>query len=93
MAGVMIGPAILLLVMAAMYFMPTIIAFLRKHRQTAAIAAVNVLLGWTVVGWIVSFIWSLTSGSATAPQTIIVQNTAAVAPPALQPRQPADTSS
>ena len=55
-----------------MYFGPTIIAGIRKHRQLAAIGAVNLLLGWTVIGWIAAFVWSLVS--PTQPQTIVVQS-------------------
>jgi len=62
-----------------MYFLPTLIAAIRRHRQFIAIAALNVLLGWTVLGWIASFIWSLTSPAQ--PQTIIVQQPAPPAPP------------
>lgn len=53
-----------------MYFLPTIIAFLRKHNQRGAIFLLNFLLGWTVIGWIVSIVWAMTN-SAT-PQTVII---------------------
>jgi hypothetical protein len=36
------------------YFTPTIVARLRKHHQRGAILAVNLLLGWTVIGWVVA---------------------------------------
>jgi ABC-type transport system involved in cytochrome c biogenesis permease component len=42
------------------YFLPVGIAMLRGHPDTLAIAAVNVLLGCTAVGWIVAFVWALT---------------------------------
>ena len=53
-----------------MYFAPTLIATLRKHHNAGAVFAVNLLLGWTFIGWIIAFIWSLTSPPA--PQTIII---------------------
>jgi hypothetical protein len=31
-----------------------------RHRDTAAICALNILLGWTALGWISAFVWSLT---------------------------------
>ena len=62
---------IILLFLLCMYFLPTVVAALRKHRQTGAIAALNILLGWTVLGWIGAFVWSLTS--STPQQTVIVQ--------------------
>lgn len=42
------------------YFLPYIVAALRDHKQMQAIAALNVLLGWTMLGWIVSLVWSFT---------------------------------
>lgn len=45
------------------YFIPTIIVFTRSHRQEVSIILVNILLGWTVVGWFAAMIWSLTGRS------------------------------
>ena len=50
-----------LLVALAVYFLPAIIAWLRTHYNGGAILALNLLLGWTVVGWIVSLVWSFTN--------------------------------
>jgi hypothetical protein len=44
-----------------MYFLPAIIAAARQHRQTLAIFALNLLLGWSVIGWIIALVWSLTA--------------------------------
>lgn len=41
----------------AAYLIPTIRAFERGHPQRWFIFLLNALLGWTVVGWIVSWIW------------------------------------
>jgi len=49
-----------LMVLAALYFFPIILAFGRRHRSAPAIAAVNILLGWTLIGWLWALIWSLT---------------------------------
>ena len=43
-----------------LYFIPMLIGMLRKHRSILAISAVNILFGWTGIGWIWAFIWSLT---------------------------------
>jgi hypothetical protein len=40
-----------------LYFLPAIIGS-KKHNATA-ILAVNLLLGWTVIGWIVALVWAL----------------------------------
>lgn len=42
------------------YFAPFLIAAMRGHRQAAAIGALNLLLGWTMLGWVAAFVWSLT---------------------------------
>lgn len=42
------------------YLFPSLVAWYRAHHNTAAIVACNLLLGWTVVGWIGTFIWALT---------------------------------
>jgi Superinfection immunity protein len=47
----------------ALYFLPAMFAIGRKHRNSSAICAVNLLLGWTVVGWIVAAVWSSTNNT------------------------------
>ena len=48
-------------ILIAGYFLPTIIAGRRKHHNLGAIIAVNLLLGWTLLGWLIALIWSLTA--------------------------------
>ena len=45
-----------LLVIMPLYFLPTLLGWSEKKR--GAIFAVNFLLGWTVIGWIVAFVWA-----------------------------------
>jgi hypothetical protein len=42
------------------YVVPLMIAASRRHRNFAAIAVTNLLLGWTAVGWVVALIWAFT---------------------------------
>lgn len=42
------------------YMLPTFIAMMRHHQNTAAIAALNILLGWTFLGWVIAIVWSFT---------------------------------
>ena len=44
---------------SAIYLSPLVIAGMRKHRNLVAIGALNVLAGWTFVGWVVALIWAL----------------------------------
>lgn len=43
----------------ALHFLPTIIAAMRHAHNLGWIFVVNLLLSWTVVGWIVALIWSI----------------------------------
>jgi len=40
------------------YFLPSIIAFSTYRRNKVPILLINLLLGWTTVGWIASLIWA-----------------------------------
>jgi hypothetical protein len=53
--------ALFLLPFGAIHFLPTIVALLRNSRHTLAIFFVNLLLGWTIVGWVVAMVWAATS--------------------------------
>lgn len=52
--------AVLLVIMVLCYFLPTLIAYSRRHRKRAAILVLNLLTGWTAVGWVISAVWSST---------------------------------
>jgi hypothetical protein len=49
------------IIVLGVYFLPTIIAAVKKKKNSGAIAALNLLLGWTLIGWVVAFVWSLTN--------------------------------
>ncbi|MEK6257180.1 MAG: superinfection immunity protein [Planctomycetota bacterium] len=42
------------------YLLPGAIAILRGHHNAFAILLLNVLLGWTFVGWAVALVWAFT---------------------------------
>ena len=70
----LIIPLVLLL---AVYFLPTMIGF--RKRNAGAIFALNLLLGWTLIGWIAALVWALTVEDA--PNTLLVQQPTAQAAP------------
>lgn len=43
---------------ALFYFPPTIVAWARNHPNRVSIFLLNLLLGWTVIGWVAALIWS-----------------------------------
>jgi hypothetical protein len=51
----------LLLMIGIGYFLPAIVASIRRHRNRLAIGILNLLLGWTLLGWIVAMVWACTS--------------------------------
>ena len=42
----------------AMYFLPAIVAHQRRHLSSGTILLVNLLLGWSIIGWVVCFAWA-----------------------------------
>ena len=42
------------------YFLPSVIALTRNHNNLNAILVTNLLLGWTIIGWIAAMIWAHT---------------------------------
>ena len=39
------------------------ICLLRRHNDKIPIFIVNILLGWTFIGWVVALVWSFTSNT------------------------------
>ena len=52
-----IAERILLVIGAIVYFVPTILAWWMHVKSTRAIFYVNLVFGWTIVGWIVAMMW------------------------------------
>lgn len=52
---------VLLIIIGISYFIPSVVALVRSHHNVGAIIALNVLLGWTIIGWIAGFVWALTN--------------------------------
>lgn len=42
-----------------LYFLPAIIAFARSKRDAVSILVLNLLLGWTAIGWVIAVVWAL----------------------------------
>jgi hypothetical protein len=52
-SGSFLLPGILLLL--SVYFLPAILAWFRKTPHLMNIFLLNLLLGWTIVGWVIAF--------------------------------------
>jgi hypothetical protein len=56
----------------ALYLLPTIIALGRSAKANVMqVAVVNVLLGWTFIGWVAALVLSLSNTGH--PQSLVVQ--------------------
>ncbi len=51
---------IILMVLSG-YFLPFLVANHRKHPDQMSIFILNLLLGWTAIGWIIALVWSAKS--------------------------------
>ena len=40
------------------YFIPSMVANSRQHKNLQSIIVLNLFLGWTLVGWVVSLVWA-----------------------------------
>jgi hypothetical protein len=45
-------------VVLAFYLAPSIVAYWRRHPSAPAILLLDLLLGWTGLGWIIALIWA-----------------------------------
>ena len=50
---------IVFIISLVIYFIPTIVAALRHHRNTLAVFLVNFFFGWTFIGWVGALIWAV----------------------------------
>lgn len=48
-----------LLIALILYMLPTLIAFARDIPHRFLINVLNIVFGWTLIGWIICFLWSL----------------------------------
>lgn len=52
------GTLLLLGAVFGVYFLPAIVAGARDSKSAAGVVALNLFLGWTLVGWLVAFVWA-----------------------------------
>jgi hypothetical protein len=48
-----------LLLAVIIYMLPTMIAYARDIPARHNIMLANIILGWTVIGWFVAFLWAM----------------------------------
>lgn len=55
------GLIIVTILALTVYLLPALLAYGRIHRQRHAILILNIVFGWSFLGWIVALIWSVMS--------------------------------
>lgn len=56
--GFLAGAGPMLLLFSGVYLAPLVVGYVRDTRAQHVIALVTVMLGWTVVGWVVAMLWA-----------------------------------
>jgi Superinfection immunity protein len=57
-------------VLVGLYFLPSIVAVIKRGPNWIPALAVNIGLGWTVIGWILALAWAFSDGKDTPPHQI-----------------------
>ena len=53
-----------IMLVLALYCAPTLIAIKRDHRMMMSIMVINLFLGWTLIGWVVSLSMAVSPNDA-----------------------------
>ncbi len=56
-----------LVVLAVLYFLPTIVVLVRKVKIGASIVVINLFLGWTFIGWVVALAMAVSAETKPLP--------------------------
>lgn len=56
------------------YLLPLLLAFDRRHSRRFLLGALNVLFGWTALGWFVLLFWSLSQDNRWTPAPVTSQS-------------------
>ncbi|MDS2174280.1 MULTISPECIES: superinfection immunity protein [unclassified Nesterenkonia] len=78
--GAIVGIVIVVvgLVALAVYFLPSLVAMIRSH-NVGGVFLVNLLLGWSFIGWVVALV--MACGSKPQPAQVYVQHQHVPHPP------------
>lgn len=51
---------LILIASIPLYFLPSIVAGKKKHKNQTGIFVLNLFLGWTLIGWVGALVWAVT---------------------------------
>lgn len=55
-----IASVIMFVILLALYFVPTGVAYHKEKENMLAIFLTNLFFGWTFIGWVIALIWATT---------------------------------
>jgi hypothetical protein len=55
------------IIFSPVYFVPSIVAAVRKTKSLVAIIVLNLFVGWTFFGWVGSLVWALVAEKKSPP--------------------------
>ena len=50
-----------LMLIAILYMLPTLIAYARDIPARQTITVINIILGWTLIVWVIVFVWAMSA--------------------------------
>ena len=53
-----VGVPVIVGIGALFYFIPSFVATSRSHPNETAITILNIVAGWTLLGWVVALVWA-----------------------------------
>ncbi len=74
---------------AGVYLLPVLIGWARRVPDLGAVAVIDIMLGWTFLGWVVALAMAFRSADQASPVVHLVQNLQPPSPP--PPAQPRNT--
>ena len=57
-----------------LYFLPAVLAASKSHPRGLELFLVNLLLGWTLVGWLACLVWAAAAPGETKPYTPLIRS-------------------
>jgi len=84
--GASIAVVIFFIIGIAAYWVPTIVAAVRKVPNLGSVIVINLFLGWTLVGWVVAL--AMAARSQVAPMTMMAPAAGWQADPGTQAMPP-----
>ncbi|MCU0653584.1 MAG: superinfection immunity protein [Candidatus Pacebacteria bacterium] len=73
--------ALMFVLFLSVYFLPTLVAIIRGKRNIGAIFVLNLLLGWSFIGWVLALVWALVRDTDPSNPAQSMQPPAQIGPP------------